>query len=99
MTDHQSSGDDRGIEPADITATQLAALALVRLCIRDEPAHLSVDLLTDDDGSIDIGVIQELVNLAANLVHTLSDISGTESEEILDGLVRGAVSDAGGEQR
>ncbi|NDL60419.1 hypothetical protein [Phytoactinopolyspora mesophila] len=99
MTDHQSSGDDHGVDPsADATATQLAALALVRLCIRDEPASLSVDLLTEEDGTIDVGVVQELVNLSANLTYTLADVLDVGPEELLDGLVREVVNDDENEQ-
>ncbi|WP_166347669.1 hypothetical protein [Phytoactinopolyspora limicola] len=96
MTDHQPSGDDRGIErETDVTAAQLAALALVRLCIRDEPAQLSIDLLTNDHGGVDVHVVQELVFLTADLTRAVATTSGVDVEEMLDELVGYVVTEGG----
>ncbi|NDL60712.1 hypothetical protein [Phytoactinopolyspora mesophila] len=96
MTEQPIPGDDHGTGlSSDSTARQLAALALVRLCIRDEPAQLSVDLLTNDDGRVDLDVVQELVNLAANLAQALADSSGLDAESMLDELVQHVVNDRG----
>jgi hypothetical protein len=102
MTDHQPTGDDPGDgdvgRSSDNAAVPLAALALVRLYMRKDPVDLSVDLLTDDDGGIDLDVIQELVHLSAELARALAALSDMEPEQLLDDLVREVVDDDGREQ-
>lgn len=85
MTDYQPAGDDHETDQAgNATNAQLAALALVRLCLRDEDAELSVDLLTNQNGTIDVDVIQELVFLSTGLVQALAELLGADPEEMLD---------------
>lgn len=93
MTDYQPTGDDRDTDQAgNATNAQLAALALVRLCLRDEDAKLSVDLLTNQHGAIDVDVIQELVFLSTGLVQALAELLGADPEGLLDEQVRHLIS-------
>ncbi|NDL60418.1 hypothetical protein [Phytoactinopolyspora mesophila] len=94
MTNQQPAGDDPGTERrTDATSAQLSALALVRLAIRDEPARLSVDLLTNDAGKYDVDVIHELVRLSATLTQALADVTGVEVEQMLDELISHVIHD------
>lgn len=98
MTENHPTGNqpdgNNDTDPADgATEAQLAASALVRLCIRQEDARLSVDLLTDEADRLDVNVIQELVYLAAGLVQALAELLGVDPEALLDDHVRHIVGE------